>query len=117
MFLNTNMNNHCWSPRAQRVAAAYDEVDAVDAETEETTLEDEIEVELGDLLQDEDKPRQYCLDCLHCPCSDVKAAERKNGGRSLSVNELWDLATGCDGYLNRTKYMATVNSTKGGATP
>lgn len=112
MFLNTQMNNHCWSPKAQRIAA-HDETDIVDAEDEEElSLGDLIEKDIDEMLPDGD--RQYCLDCLHYPCSSVKAAERKKGGRSLSKDELGDLGTGCDNYVDRVAYMATI---KGGAAP
>ncbi len=97
MFLNTSMNDHCWSPRAQS-QATLDGSGSVEDE-EELSLGDLIEKDIDEMLPDGD--RQYCLDCLHYPCSNVKAVERKHGGRSLSKNELWDIGTKCNIYFNR----------------
>ena len=118
MFLTETMNNHCWSPGAQAAAAAFEEIDAVDTDTEELTLEDAIEEELEEML--EDRPRQYCLSCIHYPCSEVKATERKNNVSHLSENELWDLGTMCDNYSDRAAHMATISinaAGKGGNVP
>ena len=114
MYLNPNLNNHCWHPGAQRIAAGFNDVAP---ETDDTTLEEAIELEIDNMRQEKDGPRQYCLSCMHYPCADVKTTERNNKVRHLSENELWDLGTGCAAYLDRVQYQASINSTKGGATP
>ena len=119
MFLTETMNNHCWSPGAQSIAAAYGEIDVVDADTEELTLGDIIGEDVDDLPEDKKRPRQYCLDCIHFPCSEVKATERKNNGRKLHEHELWELGTLCDNFSDRKSLAAAINSitTTGGNTP
>lgn len=97
MFLNESMNNHCWSPDAQR---STNGIDIVDSEIKEMTLEDLME-EVDDLLPDKDngkEVRQFCGNCIHLPCSEVKAEERRTGQQHLSDNELWSLGSVCNNY-------------------
>ena len=106
MHLNTDLNNHCWSPRAYDFSQRYGVVRMEDVEEDEICLADEIIIDEPTLIT-----RRDCRVCILHPCHDLvqkaNAALHRGG---LADVEYWDIGTMCPEYMDEAMMKATYSN-------
>jgi len=103
MHRNEDMNNHCWSPEAQRFGIEYGVVRVEDLEIDEYD-------ESNDLLPAEAE-RRTCMSCLQYACTNLVSIAHEamdNGNGMLTDQNYWTIGSGCPEYINENEFMEEV---------
>ena len=114
--LNENLNNHCWSPKAQAVGYhPPEEYAGLDLE-----LDDESRDDLLDLVEMAEAQRveRSCVDCILFTCSHViheNSMAQPRGG--LTHDDLCNIARGCTEYDDEETMKAKINQSIRGILP
>lgn len=93
MHRNENMDNHCWSPKAQAYSREHGVVRMEDVEGEEYSIED--------FLEDPPSTRRNCHSCVMYACYDVvQAAADASDRGGLTDGDLWEIGSNCKDYID-----------------
>lgn len=104
MHLNTDLNNHCWNPEAQKFSIKYGVVRIEDVES--ATVDDEYGKPLTDTTD-----RRTCRGCLQYTCHylvSIAAEAQASGSGGLTDQDYWEIGSGCPEYINENEFMEEV---------
>ena len=111
--LNENLNNHCWSPKAQAVGYhPPEEYAGLDLEV------DDIDNYIDDDFALVDEVVRCCTDCILFTCSHIiheNSMAQPRGG--LTHDDLCNIARGCIEYEDEETMKSKINQSIRGILP
>ena len=112
MWLNPSLNDNCSNPEAHDHSDEHGVVRLEDIPEDNTVLSID---ETGNVVENEDRG---CRKCILFPCRDVNSIgiEKARKGQRLTEEDLCNLGSLCEDFVDEATFAADVGNLGGGIT-